>query len=62
MTTRFISSGQTSSGLTVKSGNNLKILSGGATESNMLPSGGSEYVFRGGVASGTVVSGAGEIV
>jgi autotransporter passenger strand-loop-strand repeat protein len=59
MTTTFVSSGVTSSGIQVTSGNVLEVLSGGTADFTTISSGGSEKVDAGGLASGTVVSNGG---
>ncbi len=52
-----ISSGQTSSGLYIGSGEALYVLSGGSAVGTTVVSGGAEYVSSGGTAIGTIVSG-----
>jgi len=59
MTTTTISSGVTSSGLTVSSGDQLIVLSGGVVDSSTVLGGGAETISDGGHASGIdVASGA----
>jgi autotransporter passenger strand-loop-strand repeat protein len=59
MTTTFVSSGVTSSGLVVTSGNVLEVLSGGSAAVTSVTSSGTLLVDVGGVASGTIVSSGG---
>src|ERR1022692_4648421 len=59
MSNQIISSGVTSSGLTVSSGNELLVLSGGVTDNSTVLSGGTEFVSAGGLAANTRVSAGG---
>jgi len=59
MTTYTVSSGHTSSGITLNSGDALVVLSGGTAIRTTVNSGGNEYVSAGGTASGTVANSGG---
>jgi autotransporter passenger strand-loop-strand repeat protein len=56
MTTTTVSSGVYGSGLTVGSGSELLVLSGGVAESATVSSGGELALSSGGVASATTIS------
>ena len=53
MTAYVVGSGQTSSGLTLNSGDTLTVLSGGTASATTINSGGSETVSFGGTAQST---------
>ncbi len=59
MTTQTISSGVSGSGLTVPSGNQLQVLSGGSVQSTWVLSGGTEILSAGAVGSSDTVSSGG---
>ena len=57
-----VSSGVTSSGLTISAGDELVVLQGGAVESSTILSGGVERISSGGSATATIVLGGKEDV
>jgi autotransporter passenger strand-loop-strand repeat protein len=57
MTAFVVSSGQTSSGIILNSGDTLSVLSGGVTSNTLVHSGGTEIVFSGGLDHSAVLSG-----
>jgi autotransporter passenger strand-loop-strand repeat protein len=59
MTTTSVTSGTTSTSVTVTTGNTLEILSGGTADATTILSGGTLLVDAGGSASGTIVSSGG---
>jgi autotransporter passenger strand-loop-strand repeat protein len=59
MTTQFVSSGVTSSGAVVTSGNTLEVLSGGTANATNVNSGDIQQVDAGGLASATLISSGG---
>ncbi|MHC2467869.1 hypothetical protein [Bradyrhizobium embrapense] len=62
MSTTFVSSGFTSSGLTETGGNTLEVLNGGSAVSTTLSSGGQLLVDSGGYAAATTISSGGSAV
>ena len=61
MSTQFVSSGVTSSGVVVTSGNILSVLSGGTASTTTITTS-NTYQFVSGLAVGTIVSGGVDVV